>query len=134
KVSAGGKAKPEKLGRLPGRVHDLCFADGGRSLIAAAEFGQAHDDLWRLPLDDPERGMVQLTSGQADEDRPSVSRDGRWLVYTDNRSGATTIVVRDVWSGEEAPVRIDALDFGRPTGTLRLRVVEAADKQPVVAR
>ena len=88
----------EKVCRFPARIHDLCWADGGRSLIVAAELGQAHDDLWKLPLDDPtspSRGMSKLTSGQADEDRPSASRDGRWLAYTDNRDGPTALVLRD---------------------------------------
>ena len=120
--------------RFPARIHDLCWADSGRSLIVAAELGQAHDDLWKLPLDDPLRGMVKLTSGQADEDRPSVSRDGKWLAYTDNRDGPTAIVVRNIATGEEAAVRFDAMDYRRPTGTLRLRVVDAATKKPVIAR
>ena len=67
---------------------------GSISLVVAAELGQAHDDLWKVPLADPLRGMVKLTSGQADEDRPSASRDGRWLVYTDNREGPTALVAR----------------------------------------
>ena len=71
------QGKAEKVCRFPARVHDLCWADGGRSLVVAAELGQAHDDLWKLPLDDPLRGMAKLTAGQADEDRPSASRDGQ---------------------------------------------------------
>jgi Tol biopolymer transport system component len=113
KLSADGKEKPEKLCQLPGRVHDLCWADG-RSLVAAAELGQAHDDLWRLPLDNPERGLVKVTSGQADEDRPSVSRDGRWLVYTDNRAGPTALVVRDLAGGEDTVVRFERWIIAAP--------------------
>src|SRR5262245_21965526 len=133
KLSADGKDKPEMLCRLPGRVHDLCWA-GGRSLVAAAELGQAHDDLWKLPLDDPLHGMVQLTFGQADEDRPSVSRDGRWLAYTDNRTGPTALMVRDMGRGEETIVSFDRMDYRCPTGKLTVKVVDAATKRPVVAR
>src|SRR5438105_9086733 len=128
---AGGKA--EKLCRFPARIHDLCWA-GARSLIVAGELGQAHDDLWKLPLADPLRGMVQLTSGQADEDRPSASRDGKWLVYTDNRAGPTALIVRDMASGEEAAVRFDTMDYRRPTGRLRLVINDAASGKPTVAR
>src|SRR5262245_51373060 len=106
KTPAGG-GKSERVCRFPARVHDLCWADGGRSLVVAAELGQAHDDLWQLPLDDPLRGMSKLTAGQADEDRPSASRDGRWLAYTDNRDGPTAVVVRDTATGAEAAVRFD---------------------------
>jgi Tol biopolymer transport system component len=133
RLSADGKGQAEKLCRLPGRVHDLCWVDGG-SLIVAAELGQAHDDLWKLPLDNAPRGMVKLSWGQADEDRPSVSRDGRWLVYTDNRAGATTLMARDLANGEEAAIPIDRMDYRRPTGTLKVQVADAADKKPLVAR
>jgi hypothetical protein len=133
KQPASGGGKAEKLCRLPARVHDLCWA-GGRSLVAAAELGQAHDDLWRVPLADPLRGMVKLTSGQADEDRPSASRDGAWLVYTDNRSGPTALIVRAMAGGEEATVRFDTMDYRRPTGTLRLVIKDSASGDPTVAR
>jgi len=133
KIPADGKGQPERLCRLPGRVHDLCWADD-RSLVLAAELGQAHDDLWQLPIVDPERGLTKLTSGQADEDRPSASRDGRWLAYTDNRAGATTLMILDRTTGEEAAVRFDRMDHRRPTGVLRLDTVDAAGKKPVVAR
>src|SRR5262245_32911104 len=127
----GGKA--EKIVRFPARIHDLCCPDA-KSLVASAELGRAHDDLWRIPLDNPLRGMANLTSGQADEDRPSASRNGKWLAYTDNRDGPTAIVVRNMVSGEEAALRFDKMDFHRPTGTLRLRVVDSVDKKPVIAR
>jgi hypothetical protein len=132
-LSADGTGKVAKLCRIPARVHDLCWADGG-SLIVAMELGQAHDDLWRVPLADPLRGMVKLTSGQADEDRPSVSRNGKWLVYTDNRSGPTALVVREMAGGEESAVRFDAMDYRRPTGTLKITIKDSASEKPTVAR
>jgi Tol biopolymer transport system component len=133
KLPASGKGKAEKVCRFPARIHDLCWADG-RSLVVAAELGQAHDDLWKVPLADPLRGMVKLTSGQADEDRPCVSRDGKWLVYTDNRAGPTALVVRALASGEETTVRFDRMDHRRPTGTLRLIVKDATGGKPTIAR
>jgi hypothetical protein len=128
-----GPGKAERWCRLPGRVHDLCWADGG-ALVVAAEIGQAHDDLWRVPPADPLRGLVKLTSGQVDEDRPSASRDARWLVYTDNRSGPTALVVRDTADGEDRAVRFDTMDYRCPTGTLRLAVKDATSGKPTVAR
>jgi Tol biopolymer transport system component len=133
KQPAGGGGKAERLCRFPARVHDLCWAGGG-SLVVAAELGQAHDDLWQVPLADPLRGMVKLTSGQADEDRPGVSRDGKWLVYTDNRAGPTALVVRDMASGDESAVRFDAMDYRRPAGTLRLTIKDSASGKPTIAR
>jgi Tol biopolymer transport system component len=134
KYPASGNEKGEKLCTLPGRVHAIEWADAGKSIVIAAELGQSHDDLWKIPLSDPLRGMVKLTSGQADEDRPSLSRDGRWMTYTDNRAGPTAIVVRDMLSGEENTVQFDKMDYRAPTGTVRIKVVDAATKKPVIAR
>src|SRR5262249_22046040 len=63
----GDGTRPEQRCRLRGRVHAIDWADGGKSLVVAAELGQAHDDLWKIPLDDPPRGMAKLTAAQADE-------------------------------------------------------------------
>jgi hypothetical protein len=135
KRAADGTARPVKLCQLPGRVHAVCFADGGRALIISGELGSAHEDLWRISLDgDPVRGMTKLTSGQADEDRPSTSRDGKWLAYSDNRAGPTALVVRDVASGEETTVHFTRMDYRRPTGTLKLSVVDAPGGKPTIAR
>jgi hypothetical protein len=133
KLPANGTEKAKKVCRFPARIHDLCWADG-RSLIVATELGQAHHDLWQVPLADPLRGMEKLTSGQADEDRPSVSRDGKWLVYTDNRAGPTALVSRAMKSGEETTVRFDRMDHHRLTGTLRILVKDAASRKPTIAR
>lgn len=123
----------EKICRFPTRIHDICWS-GSKSLIVAAELGQAHDDLWEVPLDDSLRRMKKLTTGQADEDRPSTSRDGKWFAYTDNRSGPTAIIIRDTATGEESAVHFDEMDHRRPTGTLRIKTVDAATKQSAIAR
>jgi len=128
------EGKVQRQFTFPARIHDMCWGHDNRTLIVATEFGRAHDDLYQIGLDDPDRRTTKLTFGQADEDRPSVSRDGRWLAYTDNRDGPTAIMVRDLTTLDEAPVRFDRMDYRRPTGTLRLKVVDAADQQPVLAR
>jgi WD40-like Beta Propeller Repeat len=115
--------EPEKIVRFPSRLHDVCWH--GQQLIIVSELGGAHYDLWQISLADPQR-MRKLTAGQADEDRPSVSRDGKWLVYTDNRHGATALIVRDLVTEKEETVGIDRLDFRSPVGTLRLRLPEPA--------
>ncbi len=133
KVPAAG-GKPEKIVQLPSRVYDVCWSADGRSLFVVTDQGGAHNDLWQVPLDNPLRGARQLTSGQADEDRPSVSRDGRWLLYTDNREGATALVRRDLRTGGEQTLAMTDLDFRRPTGSLKLRTVDKGSSKPVVAR
>jgi hypothetical protein len=131
-ASSGGD--PEKLVRFPARIHDLCWKAGDHALDVATDLGGVHNDLWEIPLDDPERGARRLTFGQADEDRPSTSGDGRWLAYTDNRLGPTALVLRDLASGSEETLEPAALDHRRPTGRLALGLVDAAGGPPVVAR
>jgi hypothetical protein len=133
KVSADG-GKPEKIVQFPARVYDLCWSADGKKLIVTTDLGGAHYDLWQVPLADPQRGAKQLTFGQADEDRPSVSHDGHWLLYTDNREGATALVRRDLRTGEEQTLTIAGLDHGRPTGMLKLRTTDKATSQATVAR
>jgi hypothetical protein len=128
----GGKA--EKVVRFPARIHDICWKADGTSLIAVSELGGAHYDLWHVPLAAPLARMHKLTAGQADEDRPSLSRDGKRLVYTDNREGASALMVRDLATGAEHAVAVTRLDYRCPTGTLRLQTKDQGTQKPVVAR
>lgn len=128
--AAGGKA--QKIVRFPARIHDLSWAADGKSLFIVTDLGGVHYDLWRLPFNDPLRGMTKLTYGQADEDRPSLSRDGRWLLYTDNHAGATALRLRDLQAGGERTVPIATMDFKRPTGRLKLAAQDGG--KPVSAR
>jgi hypothetical protein len=130
--AAGGP--PERIGQVPARVGDLCWGKGDRVLYVATELGGVHHDLWEIPLDDPDRGARRLTSGAADEDRPSVSRDGRWLLYTDNRDGPTSLVLRDLAAGTEEVLEVTALDYRRLAGRLVLRLADARDGSPLSAR
>jgi hypothetical protein len=130
--AAGGPAEP--IGRLTARVGDLCWGPGDRVLFVATELGGVHHDLWEIPLDHPGRDARRLTFGAADEDRPSVSRDGRWLLYTDNRHGATALVLREIATAKEETLEVTALDYRRPAGRLVLRLADAGDGSPLSAR
>lgn len=132
RVAAEG-GKPEKVGQWPARIHNLCFTADGRSVIVTTDVGGAHYDLWQVPLADFGTAR-RLTNGQADEDRPSVSNDGRWLVYTDNRDGATAMIKRDLRYGEERPVTATTLHYGPPMGAMKLHIKDKATGQPMTAR
>jgi hypothetical protein len=129
-VPANG-GKPQELARFRSRIFDLTWGIDG--LYFSTDLGGAHNDLWKMPVENPSQAR-KLTFGQADEDRPSLSADGRWLVYTDNRENATGLVVRDLNTDEESTLAVSGLDFGVPTGTIRLHVVEKGSRQPLVAR
>jgi hypothetical protein len=133
KVPASG-GKPERIVEFPARIFDLSWSADGGALIVVTDLGGAHEDLWQVPLSDPVHGGRPLTSGQADEARPSTSRDGRWLLYTDNREGGTALVRRDLSTGGEQTLSVGGLDYRRPTGTLRLHVVDRTTGSAAVAR
>jgi len=123
--------QPKKLTRFPSRVFDMSWNRG--RLYFSTDVGGAHNDLWTLPVDQPEQAR-KITSGHADEDRASIDANGRWLAYTDNRENATALAVRDLTTGEEQLLSIQRLDFGEPIGTLRLSVVEKETGRPLTAR
>jgi TolB protein len=125
----GGEA--QKLARFRSRIFDVVWASDG--LYFSTDLGGVHNDLWQMPVENPGQAR-KLSFGQADEDRPSLSADGRWLVYTDNRENATSLVVRDLSTGEENSLAISWLDFGQPTGMVRVLVVEKGKRQPLTAR
>src|SRR5262249_8570438 len=129
---AGGE--PARIIRFPSRVHDLCWSADGAALFLVSELGGAHYDLWRVPVDDPERGVRRITSGEADEKGPPGSADGPRLVYTDNHAGPTALVAHDLSARIDSTLPVRALDFGRPTATLRLRAIDKSTGRPVTAR
>ncbi len=77
---------------------------------------------------------MKISFGQADEDRPSVSRDGHRLLYTDNQEGCPALMVRDLAGGTSTVLSIDHFDFGSPTGRLRIKVQDKASGRPLIAR
>jgi hypothetical protein len=126
--------KAEKIVRFPSRVHDLCWTADSAGLIVVSELGGAYYDLWQVPLADSLRNMRKLTAGQADEDRPSVSRDGKRLLYTDNRHGATMLMTQDLATRREQAVAVARLDYRCPTGRLRLLTRDSKTRKPISAR
>lgn len=130
--TTGGE--PERLIRFPARIYDLCWAADDQSLYVVTDLGGAHNDLWNIPLSDPQRGARKLTFGQADEDRPSVSADGRWLLMTDNRHGATALVLHDLKNNSSSWLEVQEMDYRQPTGRLHLQVTDAQTGEPSTAR
>ncbi|TMQ32556.1 MAG: hypothetical protein E6K70_17905, partial [Planctomycetota bacterium] len=129
--SSGGEA--ERIVRFPARLHALCWSLAGDALYVSTELGGVHNDLYRVALDDPER-PTRVTFGQADEDWPSVSRDGRRLLYADNHKGCPALVLRDLAADTSRTLPIERLDFGVPVGRLSLKLVDKGTGRPLVAR
>ncbi len=133
RVSSDG-GRPERIARWPARIHDLAWEERAPSMYVTSDLGAAPYDIWRILLPHPEKHPQRLTFGQADEDRPSVSRDGHWLVYTDNNEGATALVVLDTTNGERNVVAVTGLNFRKPIGSVRLSIREKPGDDGTAAR
>jgi dipeptidyl aminopeptidase/acylaminoacyl peptidase len=98
--------EPQKLTAGTGETSPSPSRDGRIAFVNAA----VDWDIWSLPLDadrakvegDPER----IVSGLSTDHFPSVSADGRKLVYTSNRAGNDDIWLRDLESGKDTPVTV----------------------------
>ena len=135
RVSSSG-GEPENIGVFPSRIHDLCLSPDDRSLIVSADRGSPFYDLWQIPLSDGQLDLAhaeQLTFGQGDEHRPSVSENG-WLLFTDNCHGATRLQTRRIGSVRDRDIAVTKLDYGVPTGTLKLTTQDGQTGVPVTAR
>jgi hypothetical protein len=136
--STGGE--PQKVARWPSRIYGMCWDAEGRGAFLVTDRGVAYNDVWHLPVDRNIRlagqleGARKITFGQADEDWPSVSADGRWLVHTENQERATALVRADLKSGRRQTLSLDRVEFREPTGKLRLVLTDAHTGEPLVAR
>jgi TolB protein len=129
--SDGGTLEP--LFTFPARVYHLQPTPDDSALIVVSDLGGAHYDLWRIPLDEPSRAE-KLTFGQADEADPSLAADGRWLLFTDNRRGPTSMVLRDLRKGVDRTLTVAHRNFGQPTGQLDIELIDTASDGPTTAR
>jgi hypothetical protein len=130
KVAAGG-GRPELIVRFPGRVYGLSPYGSAIGLLVVTDRGGAHNDLWHVPFEEPEKNARKLTFGQADEDSASSNSSGRWLIYSENSSGTTRVVQQEGPDGEARTVRITGIEYGRPTGSLRIKLVDQEKGSPV---
>jgi hypothetical protein len=125
---------PRKIVRFPARIHDLCWSAHDRALIVATELGGVHNDLWEVPLEEPLRRARRLTFSSGDEGSPGLSRDGQWLLHTDNRQGPTAIVLCNRSDNSEQILPVDRRDYRAPTGQLDLTIVSKSDGLVTTAR
>ena len=133
--AAGDDAKPQFVAKWPARIHEMCWRADDKTVLVVTERGGVHNDIWEVPLENGEVGAKKLTFGQADEDSPSVSADGKWLAYSENRFGPTMLIVRDLEKLEEQIVRPNGkLDWSANDGDVTIQITEGPQRTLVPAR
>lgn len=133
--AASDDAKPQLIAKWPARIHEMCWRADDKAVLVVTERGGVHNDIWEVPLENGEVAAKKLTFGQADEDSPSVSADGKWLAYSENRFGPTMLVVRDLEKLEEQIVRPNGkLDWSANDGDVTIQITEGPQRKLVPAR
>jgi Tol biopolymer transport system component/predicted Ser/Thr protein kinase len=121
---------PEKVTFGAGlEVQPSVAAQGAGGARVAFANVTSHIHVWSLPVD-PSRGLItgdlkQLTTS-ADDRQPSLSADGRTLVFSSNRTGNTDVWVKDLASGREMALTATPVNEDFPKVTLDGRKVAYA--------
>lgn len=117
---------PRLVARWLARIYQLAWDAKGAGCYVVTDLGASHNDLWHVPLANPQRDAQKITSAQADEDWPSVETEGRFLVHTENHEGATALVLTDFIHHEKTTLSVYELEFEKayrePIALLRLEV------------
>jgi Tol biopolymer transport system component len=90
-------------------------------------------DIWSLPIDPnqarPRGEPERLTEDAAPDLEPSISADGKQLVYATNRAGKRNIWTKNLETGRESPLTADAAVDSRPFIAASRVIYERAENQ-----
>lgn len=108
------------------------WSPDGTRLVYSSHRGSQFNNLYVLPVRGGE--PYQLTFGEWDHFDPRWSPDGEWIAYVSNKGGLSELRLLKTFGGEDRPVPIRRRVYRRPTGTLRVSVVDAETGRPTEAR
>ena len=120
---AAGAANQKQIFTWPARIYDLVF-DGENSLLAVTDLGAIHNDIWRIPLQNPLRDAERLTTDFTDDERPAIDSGRGRLYWTNNAKGGTSIRVLNRQTGAITGLLPAKRDYQKPVGTLELTLAE----------
>jgi eukaryotic-like serine/threonine-protein kinase len=110
--------------RLNGPIRQLTFGTGMEADLSMSSTGRIavsgwyhHNNLWRIPLNSGDsriNGMDRLSNTGAYDTHPSISADGKKLVFLSRRSGTHQVWIRDTGSGKENSLTIGAEEKSAP--------------------
>lgn len=98
------------------------FSPDGKRIVYASYLGQAWHQLWVLPSEGG--NPFPLSYGSFDNINPRWSPDGKSIAFISNRGGNTSLWVQQVLDGRQTQVRIKERKYLKPTGQLRLTVLD----------
>ncbi|MCP5113822.1 MAG: CehA/McbA family metallohydrolase, partial [bacterium] len=104
--------------------HSLSATPDGQAVIYSAVVvnGKGDYELYRVPRNGGEPEAV--TNTVRDEFAPAVSPDGRWIAHVSNHLGNIDLFLMPTTGGDKKHVRITGLEFRKPSGKVRLKVLD----------
>ncbi|MDE0432497.1 MAG: CehA/McbA family metallohydrolase [Bryobacterales bacterium] len=101
--------------------------DGSGAVYSAAEVnGKGDYELYRVSR--AGTGRRPITNTTRDEFNPAVSPDGKRIAHVSNHMGNLDLFTMPIEGGEKKHVRISGLKFRKPSGTVRVKVLDEVGK------
>ena len=99
--------------RLTGGTRESQPSVAATGRIAFSTAG-TNTSIWSLPIQanegKPTGELQHVTGGAATDQFPTISTDGKIMVYVTNRSGIRVVWIRDLTSGSESPLVVNRWD------------------------
>lgn len=92
-IAANGSGSPEKLFNHEGNPYPSSWSPDGGTLAYVATGKETKDDIW-LFSEKGEPKNRPFQQGQAIENWPKISPDGRWIAFVSDESGESEVYVR----------------------------------------
>jgi len=108
------------------------WSPDGRRVIYSSYLGRQWHQLWIMT--DEGGDVFPLTYGDHDVTAARWSPDGKKIAYISNEGGNTSLWVQEIPGGRREQVRALRRKYRKPTGLLRLRIVDETKTHLVPAR
>ncbi len=108
------------------------WSPDGRRVVYSSYLGRQSNQIWIMT--DEGGDVFPLTYGEHDATAPRWSPDGRRIAYVSNEGGNTSLWIQEIPGGRREPVRAAKRLSLRPTGWLRVRILDGPEGDPMPAR